>query len=1849
MTNGIAPGTTNDILLKGQSISLIEEVASLTPSGTQYGGRDKVLSTGGITMSRLMYPSDGSTKESVPLFGGGVAVYSTQEWGTTYELPFGPDHNRNDMFDYVGLSIMAQEENTVIEVDYNGNGTVDYTSILSAGESYLVNGTPDASSSEIGVSLLQGATIVASNLIQVNAFTGDYGETYESRWFTLNSLEQLSNSYICPVGTSSGYLGDNAKTFVHLYNPGTSNMNINWTTAGNFAQSAFSLPAKSSQYIVMPESSGAHIYSNGGSFYAVAVVDANGSENNSHDWGFALIPEDRLYNQVVSVSFADGDDPFATFCRTPDNSKNILAENSSPVWLTANHPTGSSGAATVQVAIDFDGDGGPLVDAVGLRYDSLLTINILESRQVYDPDGDQTGMRIWVLNNEDVLLATAWGQDPSSASATEPAMDFGYTISNGLAISTFKEHSYLVDSNNDNKLGGVDEVAFSILVKNIGNQPLDNIHVLDTLPVGLSYVPNSANVETCSGNSAITDQSGMDSSYPLDETGYTLSNALAPGESIKISYSVVLDPVTDLNQDMAISIAYINDGSKTIKIVDEIELAPCFNITSVLMERTICNGEILADIPFTTNELAPNSIRFVRSDTKINSASVAYAVSDVIDNIPITGASDTVRLSNIQDYDHDGGSAPDTVYIYAVLENLPSDPDCRPVGELRIIIRPLSDATCAEDCDDEIDNNNDGKIDYEDDLCRPNRPRISIIGADPIWKCEKTDYTFEVINQQVGLTYSWDFGIYADTTTSGSGPHMIQFDVPTNEIPVYPEIILTSTASNYVITDTMNLQVRPLPQISRVDITSTLSCGGNDGALSFEITQDTSTCFQISIDNGITWGANDETNFPNLTEGDYDVWIQYCGAECPVEFGPVEIGAPYTLKLGDDYFPSNCPGTTVENGVIGNDTIIGDTVVFNIVNDGTWGNVTIDAGGAFEYISHTPTCGTDQFDYEVCDLTGTCCSSATVTLDFSDDTAPTMSNVPVDITVSCDELIPVPDLVSASDNCPNVKINVEEKDTQGEDGCSQYRYTLTRTWIAEDLCGNTVRDSQKIEVQDFTAPAIYRIYTLPGGQKLVAGVMENVNKNWKTITFPFEFDVKPLVFSQVVTTEDVTPVTTRIRQVSTAQFELRLQEEEANEDKDHAREKVAWIAIEPGIQTTDYELNANTVDLNELWSTINFSSSFNNTPAFFGAIQTFQDEDPCVIRYDDLAKGSVQIKVEEEESLDTEVLHRLERVGYLAVDNIGSLTEQSGLPMGEVGAVSADEQWKVVRTIHDYYNPVVVVGGSDFVGADPSAIRIRNVKPGSFEIRVEEWAYLNVNHAFEDLSYMVIEGSIQLDTDEFCAKEIGGLEIGKDIIAIDNCDPSVTIFYEEREVVNGANVQTVRTWYVEDECGNHNGYSKVVNCSGLAMQVKLILQGAEIDGGGHGKMRDDLRVKNLIPLEEPYSDTRGFTHINGGGETCSDALMAVSGDDAIVDWVFVELRSVDNSDLILATFSALLQKDGDVMDQNGEVIMPVYNLPPGDYYVAIKHRNHVPLISLYPYTFSATEIPLIDFTNQYTPKRGNDPTVEVGDINTQIEAAWSGDLNGDESVIFQGPGNDIFYMFLEILLDVKNEDKLTNFISNGYTLNDFNMDGTVIYQGPNNDRASLLWNTIFNHPDNEFEQPNFIVSTKRNVDNSDYQSCLIDPKQDPCDFDDDGVLNIDDFDDDNDGVADGSDTDAYDKTSDTDGDGITDLVETNQGSNPLSACDPVVTNSNCIVIDKDQDNHYSNYPVLHDDYDKDDWNSCIPNLASTNCNCPDPDQDDYVFICTGKTTESKGRTIKIKLIEWIPRQAIGDTCGPCQE
>ena len=1163
----------------------------------------------------------------------------------------------------------------------------------------------------------------------------------------------------------------------------------------------------------------------------------------------------------------------------------------------------------------------------------------------------------------------------------------------------------------------------------------------------------------------------------------------------------------------------------------------------------------------------------------------------------------------------------------------------------------LTDPECEEECGNGIDDDGDGEIDLQDDDCDGEWPQVYVPNSR--WLCEGTDYVFEVPVPFPNFTYFWDFGIYASQgSATGPGPHTIQFTPPTGTAAVYPRVLFTATTTTYSVRDTFDLQIRPTISIANALPITPSDCGATDGSVVIEVNRQADACFELSLDGGTTWELENQTYFDNLSTGSYSIVARYCDESCVSEPSIVTLADPtITTILGNDEFGDICPNQTYTNTVISNDIVKNLNVIYSIVTPTTHGTIVMDTKGSFEYTTTETYCGMDQFSYSVCDPENICCVTAVATLDLGDKQDPILQNVPADITVSCDEEIPLPALITAYDNCPSISIDKDEVNTQGLDGCSLHDYTITRSWTATDLCNNTKTEEQVITIADITAPDIFRIYTLPNGKKLVAGVMENVYQEWKTIPFPIQFNQTPLVFTQVVTTEDITPVVTRIRNTSTTQFELKLQEEE-NGDQSHARESVAWIAIEPGAQTEDYLLETGTIDIKENWKTINFSNSYADVPNFFTSLQSFNEIDPSVVRTQNLGTTGVTCKLLEETSGDPEKVHELESMAYLAIGMTGNITDEKGHIIGEVGKVSIDHNRVKITTRNNYYNPVIITQSLTNNGSDPITQRIDLTHQASFDIQLQEWEYQDGPHTSEEVSYLIIEGSIPLDASIICSEGTDGLEMGKDIVAVDNCDPNTVLQYEEGKALSGASKQTIRTWYAEDICGNKTAYSQVINCQGMSLQLKALLQGALVNNNNEAIMRDDLRRLDLLPLEEPYSDFKEYTHVGqGGGEIVDPSLFQQTGDKAIVDWVFIELMNADNFEEVIATKSALIQRDGNVVNVDGNPIISFFDVPNGEYYVKLRHRNHLPLETLYPYTFTPSNIPFIDFTDEFLPLRGNTTRVVVND---QL-AAWSGDLNGDNLTVFQGPNNDIFQMFLEILLDELNQNTLSNFISAGYTNRDFNMDGTVIFQGPNNDRSVLLWNTIFNHPDNELNQSNFIVSIAEIVQDLDIESCLLDKTQIFCDFDGDGILNGSDPDDDNDGVSDGNDIAPYNNQSDTDKDGISDNDETgNDGSyhrgtdtDPLSACDPFQDNNICNGADIDGDGFFSNYPLAHSKYDPNDQNSCEPNGTAAGCSCPDDNGDGFILICDKNNDTEGGRTIQIRVGDWQANQALGNECGPC--
>jgi YD repeat-containing protein len=223
-------------------------------------------------------------------------------------------------------------------------------------------------------------------------------------------------------------------------------------------------------------------------------------------------------------------------------------------------------------------------------------------------------------------------------------------------------------------------------------------------------------------------------------------------------------------------------------------------------------------------------------------------------------------------------------------------------------------------------------------------------------------------------------------------------------------------------------------------------------------------------------------------------------------------------------------------------------------------------------------------------------------------------------------------------------------------------------------------------------------------------------------------------------------------------------------------------------------------------------------------------------------------------------------------------------------------------------------------------------------------------------------------------------------------------------------------------------------CNFVNVTAKVMLQGAY--NTTTGLMTDNLRTLNLIPTTEPYTGMTGFTHVGGGGEMVHSSVFVTTGNDAIVDWVFLELRDKNNPTNILATRSALLQRDGDVVDCDG--ISPVIfkNILFGNYFLSAKHRNHLTIRS--SITLELNNLNQIyDFTNIQS-KAYQNPAISsntaMKDLGNNKFGLWRGNVNSDASV------NVVDFAITKVA-STPNQSSV-------YQRTDVNMDGNINVADP---------------------------------------------------------------------------------------------------------------------------------------------------------------------------------------------------------
>ena len=243
-----------------------------------------------------------------------------------------------------------------------------------------------------------------------------------------------------------------------------------------------------------------------------------------------------------------------------------------------------------------------------------------------------------------------------------------------------------------------------------------------------------------------------------------------------------------------------------------------------------------------------------------------------------------------------------------------------------------------------------------------------------------------------------------------------------------------------------------------------------------------------------------------------------------------------------------------------------------------------------------------------------------------------------------------------------------------------------------------------------------------------------------------------------------------------------------------------------------------------------------------------------------------------------------------------------------------------------------------------------------------------------------------------------------------------------------------------------NGYDPFATPQAIRVKLKAMLQGPYRQEDG--LMISALNDAGILPLTEPYTALGYVHHGGGGGESTTAAVLAINGAVRVVDWVVVELRDKNNPANILATRSALVRRNGTIVGMDGVSDVSFQTLPADQYYVAVRHRNHLGIMTAAAQSLSSTGSLINLSNNSVALQGGSDATTAIAGVR----CLWSGDVNMNGKVKYTGQINDRDPILVRI------GSVMATAQYSGYASEDVNMNGIVKYTGAGNDRDAILLN-----------------------------------------------------------------------------------------------------------------------------------------------------------------------------------------------
>jgi hypothetical protein len=247
----------------------------------------------------------------------------------------------------------------------------------------------------------------------------------------------------------------------------------------------------------------------------------------------------------------------------------------------------------------------------------------------------------------------------------------------------------------------------------------------------------------------------------------------------------------------------------------------------------------------------------------------------------------------------------------------------------------------------------------------------------------------------------------------------------------------------------------------------------------------------------------------------------------------------------------------------------------------------------------------------------------------------------------------------------------------------------------------------------------------------------------------------------------------------------------------------------------------------------------------------------------------------------------------------------------------------------------------------------------------------------------------------------------------------------------------------------------------VSVSVKAYLQGAYSTGLGRHKdvTAAWTAVLNAGALNQPFN-VAPFNY--AGTESVVSFPVATGATTDIVDWVLLELHDATTPSTIVARKACFIREDGQVVDLDGVSNPSFTGVGANNYYIVLKHRNHLTIRSSSTVFVSGAAPISYDFTTTQSKAYQNpaivtNPAMKDLTGGGTVFGMWGGNANSNNAVRASGAiGNNDYLYLVNILLGGN-----TATILNTYSSGDLNLDGQVRASGSltNNDYLILV-NTI---------------------------------------------------------------------------------------------------------------------------------------------------------------------------------------------